>query len=40
MKNLIVMMALLLVAGSALASGRLNVASNAALNNGLFPTST
>jgi hypothetical protein len=40
MKRLIVVMALLLVAGSAFASGHLNVASNAALNNGLFPTST
>src|SRR6266568_6380593 len=40
MKKLIVLMAVLLVAGSAFAGGRLNVAPNAALNNGLFPTST
>ena len=41
MKKLIVLMAILLVAGSAFAAGsRFNVAPNATFNNGLLPTST
>jgi len=41
MRRLLVLMAVLLVAGSALASGRLaGVAPNATFNNGLLPTST
>src|ERR1041385_931242 len=41
MRKLLVLMAVLLVAGSALASGRLtSAAPNATFNNGLLPTST
>src|SRR5213080_3276429 len=40
MKKLIVVIAVLLVASSAFASGRLTVAPNATFNNGLLPTST
>src|SRR5256714_3398805 len=40
MKKLIVLMAVLLVAGSAFAGGHLSVAPNATFNNGLLPTST
>src|SRR5437870_620116 len=40
MKKLIVLMAVLLVAGSAFAGGRLTPTPNATFNNGLLPTST
>src|SRR4051812_42311900 len=40
MRKLIVVMAVLLVASSAFASGHLSVAPNATFNNGLLPTST